>query len=284
MFALAFVVGAAQAQSGYSMVHSSDINPNPNGIKTDSDLLSDSELQNDWNEILDSSSTPSYSSLVDLPSTFAFDGQTVAPFRLSSTGLLTFGNVGDGAMPPTNPAEPPSSALPEKEYFAFTPKSQPAVNHVWATSSSQEVQRVPQSIGLAVRMVNFDSTTPAQADITLEVNGQVASTFGFPNATLLNSPYFKRSEHPEMENSLIIELVHIAEGCRVVNSMVGPNVSIGEHAVIEDSIIKDSIIGSYTKLPKALLKHLVIGSDAVLTGPSQSLNLGDNNEVSYGWL
>jgi acetyltransferase-like isoleucine patch superfamily enzyme len=89
-------------------------------------------------------------------------------------------------------------------------------------------------------MVNFDSTTPAQADITLEVNGQVASTFGFPNATLLNSPYFKRSEHPEMENSLIIELVHIAEGCRVVNSMVGPNVSIGEHAVIEDSIIKPS--------------------------------------------
>lgn len=102
------------------------------------------------------------------------------------------------------------------------------------------------------------------------------------NATLLNSPYFQRSEHPEMENSIIIEPVHIAEGCRVVNSIVGPNVSIGDHAVIEDSIIKDSIIGSYAKLTNALLKHSVIGSDAVLTGPSQSLNLGDNNEVSYG--
>ena len=61
------------------------------------------------------------------------------------------------------------------------------------------------------------------------------------------------------------------------------NVSIGENTIINYSILRDAIIGSYSELENAVLHHSVIGSDASLHGLSQSLNLGDSTEIDFGW-
>jgi glucose-1-phosphate thymidylyltransferase len=73
--------------------------------------------------------------------------------------------------------------------------------------------------------------------------------------------------------------VSIAEGCVIKNSIIGPNVTIGEHTKIEFSIIKNSIIGSYAELEDVLLHGSIIGNDAFVRGSSQSLNIGDNTEI-----
>ena len=84
------------------------------------------------------------------------------------------------------------------------------------------------------------------------------------------------------DTTVIIHPVNIAEGCIIRNSIVGPNVTIGEQTTIEFSIIRDSIIGSYAKLEDVVLKASIIGNDAYVRGMSQSLNIGDNTEIDLG--
>jgi glucose-1-phosphate thymidylyltransferase len=58
-------------------------------------------------------------------------------------------------------------------------------------------------------------------------------------------------------------------------------VAIGEDTLVQNSIVANSIIGSYSRLEVAVLNGSVIGSDTILRGPSQSLNIGDNTEINY---
>lgn len=81
------------------------------------------------------------------------------------------------------------------------------------------------------------------------------------------------------ENTVIIPPVHIAPGCQIKDSIIGPSVSIGENSKIITSIINNSIIGSYTQIEDIVLKESIIGSDAYVRGSIQSLNIGDNTEI-----
>lgn len=99
------------------------------------------------------------------------------------------------------------------------------------------------------------------------------------NAILLNKVEFASEEIPFFDNTIIIHPVSIAEGCVIENSIIGPNVTIGEKAVIRSSMVRDSIIGSYSVLDKVVLHSSLIGSDAYVCGASQSLNIGDNTEI-----
>jgi glucose-1-phosphate thymidylyltransferase len=54
---------------------------------------------------------------------------------------------------------------------------------------------------------------------------------------------------------------------------------VGENTEINYSIIKNSIVGSFTRLENVVLHSSLIGSDSSITGLSQSLNIGDNTEI-----
>ena len=99
------------------------------------------------------------------------------------------------------------------------------------------------------------------------------------NAILLNKVGYASEEVPFFDNTIIIHPVSIALGCEIENSIVGPNVTVGEKTKIKNSIIRDSIIGSYSVLEKVALELSLIGSDALICGVSQSLNIGDNTEI-----
>jgi glucose-1-phosphate thymidylyltransferase len=59
-------------------------------------------------------------------------------------------------------------------------------------------------------------------------------------------------------------------------------VAIGANTSIKHSIVRDSIIGSYTNLYEVVLDNSLIGSDASVKGLSRSLNIGDNTEIDFG--
>jgi len=99
------------------------------------------------------------------------------------------------------------------------------------------------------------------------------------NATLLKKFGGNVTENNSFENTIIIPPVNIAEGCDIRNSVIGPNVAIGEHATLNHVIIKDSIIGSYSNLFEIVLSNSLIGSDAEVKGVNRSLNIGDNTAI-----
>lgn len=102
------------------------------------------------------------------------------------------------------------------------------------------------------------------------------------NTTLLKKFGGKVHESVLAENSIIVPPVSVGAGCVLKNAIIGPHVSIGANTNIQFSIIRDSIIGSYTNLYEVVLDNSLIGSDASVKGLSRSLNIGDNTEIDFG--
>jgi glucose-1-phosphate thymidylyltransferase len=101
------------------------------------------------------------------------------------------------------------------------------------------------------------------------------------NAILLKKPDFVTKVEDQFENTIIIDPVNIDKSARIRNSIIGPNVSIGHNAIIENSILRESIIGPDSEIKNAVLHDSLIGNEASLRGLSQSLNLGDSTEINY---
>ncbi|MBK6623065.1 MAG: NTP transferase domain-containing protein [Saprospirales bacterium] len=101
------------------------------------------------------------------------------------------------------------------------------------------------------------------------------------NALLLEREGYASSVIPEFVNTIVIPPVSIGEQCQIKNSIIGPHVTIGNHAVIESAIVKNSIIGNYASIREAVLQASVIGNDTAITGLRQSLNIGDNTEIDF---
>jgi glucose-1-phosphate thymidylyltransferase len=102
------------------------------------------------------------------------------------------------------------------------------------------------------------------------------------NAKLLKKFGSNISPDHQFENTIIIQPVSIAPGCDIKNSIIGPNVAIGEKTIVNYSIVKNSIIGSFANLYDIVLTHSLIGSDTEVKGESRSLNIGDNTEIDLG--
>ena len=99
------------------------------------------------------------------------------------------------------------------------------------------------------------------------------------NSILLKRLGDKAGNKGVSENSIIVPPVQIAAGAKIKNSIIGPNVSIGENTEINYAIIKNTIVGSFSKLENVVLHSSLIGSDSIIKGQSQSLNIGDNTEI-----
>jgi len=101
------------------------------------------------------------------------------------------------------------------------------------------------------------------------------------NSTLLKRLNYDTSKY-KFENTIIIDPVFIGDNCKIANSIIGPNVSIGDNAILNYSVLKDSIIGPYAQIEYAILESSIIGNDAMYKGMKQSLNIGDSTEINFG--
>lgn len=102
------------------------------------------------------------------------------------------------------------------------------------------------------------------------------------NATLLKKSGGNVKVNHGYKGTIIIPPVSIAPNCTISDSIIGPHVAIGANTNITQSIVRESIIGSYTHLYDVVLDNSLIGSDASVKGLSRSLNIGDNTEIEFG--
>jgi glucose-1-phosphate thymidylyltransferase len=86
---------------------------------------------------------------------------------------------------------------------------------------------------------------------------------------------------PPIEGSIIIPPVSISPGAEIVNSIIGPYVSIAERCVIHSSVVRDSVIAEGATVTDALLESSLIGANAVIRGGFKKLDVGDSSEISF---
>ena len=112
---------------------------------------------------------------------------------------------------------------------------------------------------------------------------------GTINATLeTNACLLKRMKaNPEKRPKVkIIPPVFVHSTAEVVDSVIGPNVSIGPNCKIVQATIQDSILEEGTQISKVKLTHSVTGRNCVVEGlpnlnEAASLNIGDNSNVRF---
>jgi len=83
--------------------------------------------------------------------------------------------------------------------------------------------------------------------------------------------------HPP--DSIVVPPSYISPSARIERSIIGPHVSIGDGAIIKESVIVNSIISDCAEVRRCLLSESLIGSNAVVSGNVQRLNVGDSSEV-----
>jgi glucose-1-phosphate thymidylyltransferase len=100
------------------------------------------------------------------------------------------------------------------------------------------------------------------------------------NRYLLSHDRDNTDELGSFEDTQIIPPVFIHPGAKVSHSVIGPNTSIDEGAVIQKSTIKDSIIATGAKVKDSRLETSLLGHDVTVTGLIGTFNLGDDSTAS----
>jgi glucose-1-phosphate thymidylyltransferase len=92
----------------------------------------------------------------------------------------------------------------------------------------------------------------------------------------------QRKDAPSLPGVMVVPPVSIAASATITNSIVGPNVAIGERAVISDSIVTDSIVNDEATLERAVITGSLVGERARVSGPAGRVNVGADSELLLG--
>ena len=73
--------------------------------------------------------------------------------------------------------------------------------------------------------------------------------------------------------------VHIAASAQISNSIIGPNATIADGAVVSDAIVTDSIVGDQARVSGVMLDQSIIGNEAHVEGSARRVNIGASSEL-----
>jgi glucose-1-phosphate thymidylyltransferase len=108
---------------------------------------------------------------------------------------------------------------------------------------------------------------------------------GLPETVLATNRYLldhgrdNSSEVAEREDINIRPPVHIHPTAEIVDSEIGPHVSIGLGCKVVGSKISDSLLGDGAQVIRAALTRSLIGARAKVEGVKGIINVGDDSEV-----
>jgi glucose-1-phosphate thymidylyltransferase len=105
-------------------------------------------------------------------------------------------------------------------------------------------------------------------DVTVETNGRMLSFLHNDGENLVSNTV-------KIENSSIIQPCYIGENVSLINSTIGPNVSLGDNSKVENSTIKNSLIQTNTIVKNANLDNAMIGNHASFDGNFKNISIGD---------
>jgi glucose-1-phosphate thymidylyltransferase len=89
-------------------------------------------------------------------------------------------------------------------------------------------------------------------------------------------------ERSYAEDFTVLPPVFLHETAVIENSVIGPFVNIEAHATVRNSIVRNSLIGTGTKIADAILNDSLIGDAAVITGLKSTVIAGDGAVIELG--
>ena len=237
-------------------------------------------------------------SIVDHDEVFVVLGDTICEYDIQEVVNSPFSMIGVRKV--DDPREFGVAEIEEDCFISHVvekpqiPKSNMALVGVYKIKESEQMFQCPETnIRQGLRSHGEYSLTDA-LDCMIKMGAKFQSfkvenwfdcgrkeTMLESNALLLKK-FAPATDAERFENTVIISPVSIGAGCTIKNSIIGPNVSIGENTTIDYSIVKNSIIGSFSNLFDIVLDDSVIGSDTNLRGETRSLNIGDNTSIDLG--
>ncbi len=106
---------------------------------------------------------------------------------------------------------------------------------------------------------------------------------GKPETLLETNRYLLKGRHAccagTVVDTVIIEPVSVADGATVRGCILGPNVSVAAGTLIEESIIKDSIINVDCQVRSMNLQSSILGDAVRLVGNPRRMNIGDHSLI-----
>jgi glucose-1-phosphate thymidylyltransferase len=82
-----------------------------------------------------------------------------------------------------------------------------------------------------------------------------------------------------LEGSTVTDPVRVEEGAVVLNSVIGPNVTVEAGARVEDSTVADTILGFDSTIVGCTLHDSLVGPESRVAAYRGRISLGDHSEV-----
>jgi glucose-1-phosphate thymidylyltransferase len=105
-------------------------------------------------------------------------------------------------------------------------------------------------------------------NVTVETNSRMLQFLHEDGANLISNTV-------RIENSTIIPPCYIGEEVVLINSIVGPNVSLGKATHLTNVKIQNSLVQTHAHLKNAKLDNSMIGNHASFDGDFKSISIGD---------
>lgn len=105
-------------------------------------------------------------------------------------------------------------------------------------------------------------------NVTVDTNNRMLQFLHHDQVNLVAS-------NVKLENSQIIAPCYIGENVILRNSTVGPNVSIGDHSIIENTVLTNSLIQTHSQIRHANLDNAMVGNHAIYDGKHTQISIGD---------
>lgn len=110
-------------------------------------------------------------------------------------------------------------------------------------------------------------------NITVETNGKILE---YEKDMVAQYP-----ASAQIENSIIIPPCYIGENVKIVNSVVGPRVSLGNETIVTNSNINNTLIQEKSEIHTANLSNSMVGNSAKYRGESRDISLGDFSILDF---
>jgi glucose-1-phosphate thymidylyltransferase len=99
------------------------------------------------------------------------------------------------------------------------------------------------------------------------------------NRTILEKRKAARRPKSVPPGVTLVDPVYIEENVTLKGSTIGPNVSVSAGSTIEDSELRDTIVGAKSLVRRSALVNSMIGDEAVVEGVRGELTISDHSEV-----
>lgn len=170
------------------------------------------------------------------------------------------------------------------------PISQEAIAGIYFIKNGSTLKRaLEELIAKNIRTRNEYQLTDA-LELMLEA-GEKMTTFtvdgwydcGIPETLLeTNRHLLSKLGQAHSQNGIIVNPPSfIAPDAKVTNSIIGPHATIAARAVVDNSVVRNSIISEEATVCDALLENSIVGANAVVQGSFKRINAGDSSIFDF---